>query len=77
VQGPKGHRQRPERLKSRPNAEAGLGSGGGALSPSPPAKESGECCKLPQQGSRQSRDSPMIFHCFGHWKMPLLNKKCD
>jgi len=35
------------------------------------------CCKLPQQGSRQSRDSPMIFHCFGHWKMPLLNKKCD
>jgi len=50
---------------------------GGALSPSQTAKKSGECCKLPQQGSRRSRDRPMIFRCFGHWKMPLLNKKCD
>jgi len=29
-----------------------------------------------QQASSQSARVLMVFHGFGHWKMPLLNKKC-
>jgi len=74
VQGPKGRIQRPEGPKSRPNAEAGFGAGEGHWVSLRQLRSLGSA---PTAGFKAQRDHPMIFHCFGHWKMPLLNKKCD
>jgi len=63
--------RRAENRGRRPRAGGGV-LGRGQQAPSPPARRSGERCKIPQRGSRRSPDSPKVFHNFQHPGWPLL-----
>jgi len=49
--------------KSRPKAEAGKFLGG-AANPLPPARESGECCKVPRRSGAEPQKL-LNFDCYG------------
>jgi len=49
----------------------GMGFLGGAAH-SPPARDLGEHCELPQQCSGQIPDCPKVYHYFQHSGRPLL-----
>ena len=51
---------------------AGVWFLGEGSNPVPPARGSGERCKLTQRGSGQSPDRPKVFHYFQHSGGPLL-----
>ena len=77
MQGPKGRRQRPEGPKSRPNAEAGLGSGEGHWVPPHQLRSLGSAVNSPSRVRGGAGTAQWFFTVLGTGKCLSWTKKCD